>query len=244
MDLDLKGKVAIVTGAGGGGIGTSTCTGLAREGAFVVANDIDRGWADRVAAEVASRGSKSIATCADVTSYKECAAMVDRAVAEFGRVDILVTIPAYMGAGSFAGSSLDNLHRVVDVTFWGTLNAIKAALKPMMAQRRGSIVCMGSDSARMCPPGESMYAASKAAIMTFTTCLAKEIGSYGVRINVVNAALVSTPGSAGLAGGYSHNYPLGRFPDSDEVAETICFLASDRSAMTTGQSLSVNSGRL
>jgi 3-oxoacyl-[acyl-carrier protein] reductase len=244
MDLNLKGKVAIVTGAGGGGIGTSVCYELAREGAFVVANDIDRSWADRVARQVAPEGSKSIATCADVTSYKDCSAMVDKAVAEFGRVDILVTIPAYMGAGSFAHSSLEDMHHVVDVTFWGTLNAIKAALKPMLAQRSGSIVCMGSDSARMCPPGESMYAASKAAIMTFTTSVAKELGSSNVRINVVNAALVSTPGSAGLAGGYSHNYPLGRFPDSDEVAEAILFLASERAAMITGQSLSVNSGRL
>jgi NAD(P)-dependent dehydrogenase (short-subunit alcohol dehydrogenase family) len=238
MDLNLKGKVALVTGAGGGGIGTSVSYELAREGAHVVANDIDRAWADKVAKQVTALGSRSI------TSFKDCAAMVDKTVAEFGRVDILVTIPAYMGAGSFAHSSLDDLHHVVDVTFWGTLNAIKAALKPMLAQRSGSIVCMGSDSARMAPPGESMYAASKSAIMTFATCLAKEVGSSSVRINVVNAALVSTPGSAGLAGGYAHNYPLGRFPESDEVAEAIVFLASERASFITGQSLSVNSGRL
>ncbi len=244
MDLNLKGKVAIVTGAGGGGIGTSVSYELAREGAYVVANDIDRTWADRVAKEVKSLGSKSVATYADVTSFKDCAAMVDKAVAEFGRVDILVTIPAYMGAGSFAHSSLDDLHHVVDVTFWGTLNAIKAALKPMLAQRSGSIVCMGSDSARMMPRGESMYAASKSAIMTFATCLAKEVGSSRVRINVVNAALVSTPGQEGLASHYARHYPLGRFPTSEEVAETIAFLASDRAAMITGQSISVNSGLL
>ena len=244
MDLNLKGKVAIVTGAGGGGIGTSVSYELAREGAHVVANDIDRAWADKVAKQVTALGSRSVATYADVTSFNECTDMVNKTVAEFGRVDILVTIPAYMGAGSFAHSSLDDLHHVVDVTFWGTLNAIKAALKPMLAQRSGSIVCMGSDSARMAPPGESMYAASKSAIMTFTTCLAKEVGSSSVRINVVNAALVSTPGSAGLAGGYAHNYALGRFPESDEVAEAIIFLASDRASFITGQSLSVNGGRL
>jgi 3-oxoacyl-[acyl-carrier protein] reductase len=244
MDLNLKGKVAIVTGAGGGGIGTSVAYGLAGEGATVVANDIDRGWADRVAKQLVSMGSRSIATYADVASFEDCTAMVDKALSEFKRVDILVTIPAYMGAGSFAESSMDNLHHVVDVTFWGTLNAIKAALKPMLAQRSGSIVCMGSDSARMMPRGESMYAASKSAIMTFATCLAKEVGSSCVRINVVNAALVSTPGQEGLASHYARHYPLGRFPDSNEVAETIAFLASDRAAMITGQSLSVNSGLL
>jgi NAD(P)-dependent dehydrogenase (short-subunit alcohol dehydrogenase family) len=244
MDLNLKGKVAIVTGAGGGGIGTSVAYELAGEGATVVANDIDRGWADRVAKQVVSMGSRSIATYADVTSFEDCTAMVDKALSEFKRVDILVTIPAYMGAGSFAQSSMDDLHRVVDVTFWGTLNAIKAALKPMLAQRSGSMGCMGSDSARMMPRGESMYAASKSAIMTFATCLAKEVGSSSVRINVVNAALVSTPGQEGLAGHYARHYPLGRFPDSNEVAEAIAFLASDRAAMITGQSLSVNSGLL
>ncbi len=244
MDLNLKGKVAIVTGAGGGGIGTSVAYDLAGEGATVVANDIDRGWADRVARQVVSMGSRSIATYADVASFKDCTAMVDKALSEFKRVDILVTIPAYMGTGSFADSSMDNLHRVVDVTFWGTLNAIKAALKPMLSQQSGSIVCMGSDSARMMPRGESMYAASKSAIMTFATCLAKEVGSSNVRINVVNAALVSTPGQESLASHYARHYPLGRFPDSNEVAEAIAFLASDRAAMITGQSLSVNSGLL
>jgi len=244
MDLNLKGKVAIVTGAGGGGIGTSVAYELAGEGATVVANDIDRGWADRVAKKVVSMGSRSIATYADVASFEACTAMVDKALSEFKRVDILVTIPAYMGAGSFADSGMDNLHRVVDVTFWGTLNAIKATLKPMLAQRTGSIVCMGSDSARMMPRGESMYAASKSAIMTFATCLAKEVGSSRVRINVVNAALVSTPGQEGLASHYARHYPLGRFPDSNEVAEAIAFLASDRAAMITGQSISVNSGLL
>ena len=244
MDLNLKGKVAIVTGAGGGGIGTSVACKLAAEGAAVVANDIDRGWADRVAQQATSMGARSIATYADVTSFEDCATMVDRAVGEFQRVDILVTIPAYMGAGGFAQTSLNESHRVVDVTFWGTLNAIKAALKPMLAQRGGSIVCMGSDSARMNPRGESMYAASKSAIMTFSTCLAKEVGSSRVRINVVNAALVSTPGQEGLAGHYARYYPLGRFPTSDEVAETIAFLASDRAGMITGQSISVNSGMM
>ena len=244
MDLNLKGKVAIVTGAGGGGIGTSVAYQLAGEGATVVANDIDRGWADRVAKQINGQGGKSIATYADVANFEASTAMVDKTLSEFKRVDVLVTIPAYMGAGGFAESGMDNLHHVVDVTFWGTLNAIKAALKPMMAQRSGSIVCMGSDSARMMPRGESMYAASKSAIMTFATCLAKEVGSSRVRINVVNAALVSTPGQEGLASHYARHYPLGRFPDSNEVAETIAFLASDRAAMITGQSISVNSGLL
>ncbi len=244
MDLNLKGKVAIVTGAGGGGIGTAWRTSWPARGPPLWPTTSTGAGRTRWPSRVNGQGGKSIATYADVASFEACTAMVDKALSEFKRVDILVTIPAYMGSGSFADSSMDNLHRVVDVTFWGTLNAIKAALKPMLAQRSGSIVCMGSDSARMMPRGESMYAASKSAIMTFTTCLAKEVGSSGVRINVVNAALVSTPGQEGLASHYARHYPLGRFPTSEEVAETIAFLASDRAAMITGQSISVNSGLL
>ncbi|MCX5999514.1 MAG: SDR family NAD(P)-dependent oxidoreductase, partial [Chloroflexi bacterium] len=226
MDLNLKGKVAIVTGAGGGGIGTRACLGLAREGVSVVANDIDRSWADRVAKEVRGQGVKAMAAYADVASLAGCTDVVSKALAEFGKIDILVTIPAYMGYQAFSSCSAEELHRIVDVTFWGVVNAVKAVLPAMMKERAGSIVCMGSDSAKMAPPGEVMYASSKAAIMTFASSLAKEIGSYQVRINVVNAALVRTPGQAGMEYSFSSNYPLGRLAESDEVADAIVFLAS------------------
>jgi NAD(P)-dependent dehydrogenase (short-subunit alcohol dehydrogenase family) len=244
MDLNLKDKVAIVTGAGGNGIGTAVCLELAREGAHVVANDIDRSWADRVAKEVTSAGARSIPTYADVTSMGDCADMVDKALAEFGTVDILVTIPALMLYKEFIHCTPDDLHRQVDVTFWGAVNAAKAVLGTMAKKRKGSIVMMGSDSAKMCPATESMYASAKSALMTFASCVSKEIGQYGVRINVVNAALVRTPGSAGLEYGYRANYPLGRLADTQEVAEAILFLASDRASFITGQTLSVNGGRL
>lgn len=245
MEREFEDSVAIVTGAGGGGIGTAVALELARRGALVVANDYNKAEADRVTRRITDAGGKAIATYEDVTSPEACRTMVKKALAEFGRLDTLVTIPAYMLIKSFASCTEDDLRRQVDVTFWGTINAIKAALEPMMKQRGGSIVCMGSDSARMAPAGESMYAASKSAIMTFATCLAKEVGSYRVRINVVNAALVSTPDHGpAMESAYGGNYPLGRFPTTGEVAEDILFLASDRARTITGQSLSVNSGRL
>ncbi len=245
MDLNLKDKVAIVTGAGGNGIGTTVCLELAREGCCVVANDIDRAWADRVKNRVAEQGVKSIATYADVTKLGDCREMTERAVAEFGRVDILVTIPALMIYKEFAHCSPEELRSQVEVTFWGVANSVKAVLAPMMKQRCGSIVCMGSDSARMAPATETMYASAKSAIMTLASSLSKEIGRYGVRINVVNAALVRTPSyGPGIEEAYRSNYPLGRLADAKEVADAILFLASDRASFITGQSLSVNGGRL
>jgi NAD(P)-dependent dehydrogenase (short-subunit alcohol dehydrogenase family) len=245
MDLNLKDKVAIVTGAGGNGIGTAVCLELANEGCCVVANDIDRAWADRVKNQVAKQGVKSIATYADVTRIGDCREMTEKAVAEFGRVDILVTIPALMIYKEFAHCSPEELHSQIDVTFWGVANSVKAVLAPMMKQRSGCIVCMGSDSARMAPATESMYASAKSAIMTLASSLSKEIGRYGLRINVVNAALVRTPSyGPGIEEAYRGNYPLGRLADAREVADAILFLASDRASFVTGQSLSVNGGRL
>ena len=245
MDLNLKDKVALVTGAGGNGIGTAVCTELAREGASVVANDIDRSQAERAATQLRAAGIRSIPTHADVTVIGQCSEMVDRALAEFGRIDILVTIPALMIYKDFAHCTPKELHQQTDVTFWGTVNAVKAGLDAMVRQRSGSIVCMGSDSAKMAPAMETMYASSKSAIMTFASSLSKEIGPYGVRINVVNAALVRSPGvGAGMEEAFRGNYPLGRLAEAREVARAIVFLASDGASFITGQTLSVNGGRL
>lgn len=244
MDLDLKDKVAIVTGAGGNGIGTNVCLELAREGAHVVTNDIDRSWADKVAKQVSALGVRSMPTYADVTKISDCVDMVNKAFTEFGKVDILVTIPAYMLHKDFAHSTPEELQKQVDVTFWGVVNAAKAVLGTMMKQRNGSIVCMGSDSGKVGPSGETMYASAKAAIMTFASSLSKEVGPYGVRVNVVNAALVRSPSyGAGTEEAFRANYPLGRLAETQEVAEAILFLASDRASFISGQTLSVNGGR-
>jgi len=245
MDLNLKDKVAIVTGAGGNGIGTTVCLELAREGVHVVTNDIDRSWADKVAKQVSALGVRSMPTYADVTKISDCVEMVNKAFTEFGKVDILVTIPAYMMNKDFAHSTPEELQKQVDVTFWGVVNAAKAVLGTMIKHRSGSIVCMGSDSGKMAPAGEVMYASAKSAIMTFASSLSKEIGPYGVRINVVNAALVRSPSyGAGTEEAFRANYPLGRLAETQEVAEAILFLASDRASFITGQTLSVNGGRL
>lgn len=251
MDLGLKGKVAVVTGAGGGAMGTGVCHELAREGAVVVANDIDPSWADRVALEVTELGAKSIATYADVTKFAECQAMVDRAVAAFGRVDILITVPAYVFIKPFHECDMEGLHRMVEVTFWGAINAIKAAVAVMIRQRSGSIVCLGSDAGKTGGQGEIIYGAAKGALMTFAKGLTGEAGPHGVRINVVNAALTRTPGM--MASGFLtpeseaqlvKDYPLGRLGRPQDLVDAIVFLASDRAGFITGQTLSVSGGRV
>ncbi len=249
MDLKLKGKVALVTGAGGNAMGTGVCLELAREGATVVANDIDRSWADRVSAEARDIGAKSIPTYADVTKLDDCRVMVDSALEEFGRLDILITIPAWVVRKNFIECSPDEWQRMMDVTFWGVVNSVRAVLGTMIKQKYGSIICLGSDAGRVGGNGEVIYGAAKAAIMNFAMGLSKEIGPHGVRINVVNAGVTEVP--LLVESGWltpereqrlAKQYPLGRLGLPQDLVDAMVFLASDRASFITGQTLSVSGG--
>ncbi|MBL7119307.1 MAG: SDR family oxidoreductase [Dehalococcoidia bacterium] len=248
MDLRLKDKVAIVTGAGGGAMGTGVCLELAREGACVVANDIDHAWADKVADQVRAVGARSISTYADVTRLEDCKEMVEKAVAEFGRVDILVTVPAYLSMKKFVDGTLQEWHKTVDLTLWGVVYVVRAVLEPMIEQKGGSIVCLGSDAGKVGERLHVMYGVAKAAVMNFAKGLAKEVGRYGIRINVVNAGVTKTP--AVVASGWLEQkeesvvqaYPLGRLGEPQDLVDTVVFLASDRASFITGQSVSVSGG--
>ncbi len=249
MDLGLQDKVAIVTGAGGNAMGTGVCLDLAREGAHVVANDIDPSRADAVSDMVKDLGIDSLSTYADVTSLSGCHNMVEKAMAKFGRIDILVTIPAWVIRKRFVDCSSEELHRMVDVTFWGVVNSVRAALEPMMQSHSGSIVCLGSDAGRVGGEGEVIYGAAKAAIMNFAKGLSKEIGPFGVRINVVNAGLTKVPvmvESGWLTPEKEHRlakeYPMGRLGIPQDLADAILFLSSERASFITGQTLSVSGG--
>ncbi len=249
MDLNLKDKVAIVTGAGGGAMGTGVCLDLARAGACVVTNDIDKSWADKVAEEVTGLGAKAVPTYADVTKLADCQEMVQKALEVFGRVDILVTIPAYAILKLFVDNTEEEWHKTVDVTFWGVVNPVRAVLDSMMERKSGSIVCLGSDAGKVGERKEVMYGASKAAVMHLAKGLCKEIGPYGIRINVVNAALTKVPQM--IESGWltpekeermAQLYPMRRWGKPQDLVDAILFLASDRASHVTGQTLSVSGG--
>lgn len=248
MDLKLKHKVAIVTGAGGEGFGTGVCLEMAREGACVVANDIDKSQADRVAEQVRAMGARCISTHADVTRFEDCKEMVRVALAEFGKVDILVTVPAYTVLKKFVDKPMEECHKEVDVTFWGMVYAVRAVLDPMLQQKAGSIVCIGSDAGKVGERLQSMYGAAKAAMMNFAKCVAKEHGRDGIRINVVSSGLAKT--GIQLRSGWlaqreealKKAYPLGRLGETQDVVDAIMYLASDRASFITGQTLSVSGG--
>lgn len=249
MDLKLKNKIAVVTGAGGGAMGTGVCLELAREGANVVTNDLDRAWAENVAGQVRALGAMALPTYADLTKLSDCMTMVEAALAEFGRVDILITIPAYVKRGKFVDSPESEWHKTFNVTYWGVINSVRAALGPMLKQKSGSIVCLGSDAGRAGGEGELIYGTAKAAIMNFAMGLSKEIGPEGVRINVVNAGVTKIP--IMVESGWltpekeerlSKLYPMRRLGLPQDLVDAMVFLASDRASFITGQTLSVSGG--
>jgi 3-oxoacyl-[acyl-carrier protein] reductase len=269
MDLGLKDKVAIVTGAGRG-IGRAIVLTLAEEGAKVAVNDIFRERAEAVAAEVKTKGGQAIAAVADVTDEAQVMDMVARVVKEWGAVHILVNnagIPARGAeemAGGFGGPYFTQQDRaawdrVMDIITYGVLNCSRAVLENMSNQGWGRIVNIISDAGRVGEPRLVTYSMAKAGVTGFTKALAKEVGRYRITVNCVSPGTTETEATAALfesarqseegrarLDAIGRQYPLyrglERLGQPQDIANAVAFLASDRAEWITGQVLSVNGG--
>jgi NAD(P)-dependent dehydrogenase (short-subunit alcohol dehydrogenase family) len=180
--MSLEGRVAIVTGAGGG-LGREHALFLARSGARVVVNDLAQDMADRVAAEITAAGGASIAIGASVTDEQAVASMVRRTIGEWGRVDILVNNAGILRDKSFSKMSLDDFRLVVDVHLMGSVICTKAVWEAMREQRYGRIVMTTSSSGLYGNFGQSNYGAAKMALVGLMQVLAIEGEKYGIRVN-------------------------------------------------------------
>ncbi len=204
MDLNLKGKVAIITGAGQG-VGEGIAKTLAKEGARVVVNDFFQDRADKVAKEIVTAGGEAVAIQADVTDFDSVARMVKAASDKFGRVDILVNnagVPAPLPEGD-SPNSLDNTFdkvdrsmwkRYVDVNIYGVMNCTRAVLDGMIGQKYGKIINIISDAGRIGEPRQAAYSASKAGVAGFSKALAKEMGKHCINVNCLSLGAVPHPG--------------------------------------------------
>jgi 3-oxoacyl-[acyl-carrier protein] reductase len=204
MDLGLKGKVAIVTGAGQG-VGEGIATTLAKEGARVVVNDFFQERADRVAKDIVAAGGEAVALQADVSDFDSVTIMVKAAVDKFGRVDILVNnagVPA-PGPEGDSPSSMDNSFdkvdrslwkRYVDVNIYGVMNCTRAVLDGMISQKYGKIINIISDAGRIGEPRQAAYSASKAGVAGFSKALSKEMGKHCINVNCLSLGAVPHPG--------------------------------------------------
>ena len=233
----LEGRTALVTG-GSRGIGQAIAAELANAGAQVVIGYRSGAEeAEKVAGEISGR-----AVQADVSDPDEAKRLVDEA----GDVEILVNNAGVTRDGLLARMSDEDWDVVIDTNLRGTFNTCRAVTRGMMKRRTGAIVNVSSIVGVHGNPGQTNYSASKAGIIGFTKSLARELGSRGVRANVVAPGYISTRltnelpdelKSAMLA-----NTPLGRFGDPEDVAGAVRFLCSDAAAFVTGEVLLVDGG--
>lgn len=249
--MELKGKTAIVTGAGRG-IGAGIALALACERANVVVSDRDVEGAKGVVKNIVSSGGKAIPFKADVTNKAEVQAMVEETAKKFGTVDILVN-----NAGIEAPPALvqdlseEQWDRVLGVNLKGVFLCIQAVVPTMLKQQKGKIINIGSiASLRMTFFGSVDYTASKHAVSGVTQHLAWELADSHINVNTVCPGGVLTPlMESGTtpeirATLTERLIPLGRMCSPDDIAQAVVFLASERSDLITGQMLAVDGGLL
>lgn len=240
----LEDRVAVVTGASRG-IGREAARRLAAAGAAVVA--AARGdHAAGVAEEIRATGGRSVAVSADVTDPRRIDAMVRTALDEYGRVDVLVNNAGIVRDQLALRMSPADWDAVVATNLTAAFNCARAVLRPMLRQRGGRIINVGSVVGRMGNAGQANYAASKAGLEGFSRALAREVASRGITVNVVAPGMIDTDMTAGLdesaRAAMLAQIPMGRLGTTRDVAGAICFLASDEAAYVTGHVLAVNGG--
>jgi glucose 1-dehydrogenase len=248
MSTDLRGKVAVVTGASLG-IGRATALALGRAGASVVVNY--RSNADKaveVVREIEESGSRAIALQGDVADQSAVEALVTRAAEEFGRLDIAVSNAAYSDRELFYEADMAGFRRTVDVTMWGAFYLMRAASQQMIRQGGGgAIVLVSSPHAFIPAPRAMAYNMSKAAIEHAARTAAIEVAEFKIRINVIQPGWTDTPGELKFASRETletagAKIPLGRLGNPEEMAEAILFLADPRHSYLTGAALLVDGG--
>ena len=249
--MDLSGRTALVTGAGGG-IGRAIALALARAGAQVAVLDIARERAEAVRAEVEALGVKALALPADLTRRAEVEQAVATAVGQFGQLDLLVNNAGWDRMQLFLDSDEETWERIIALNFRAVLYTCKAALPPMVARGRGKVVNIASDAGRVGSSGEAVYAGTKGAVIAFSKTLAREVARAGVTVNVVCPGHTETPLLAGMRGESPRNakvleavtraIPLGRVAVPDDIAGAVVFFASPAADYITGQTLSVSGG--
>jgi 3-oxoacyl-[acyl-carrier protein] reductase len=246
----LENKVALVTGASKG-IGAGIAKGLAAAGAAVVVNyATDRSGAESVVGEITKAGGRAVAVPGDVSKSVDVAHILAEVYRVFGTLDVVVNNAGVYAAMPLEGVTEAEFHREFDTNVLGPLLVIRESLKHF-GPRGGSVVNIGSAASRMCPPGYSIYAATKSALDAITGVLAKELAPRKIRVNSVNPGATLSEGTqaAGLYGAGSEvekqliaMTPVGRIGTPADIAKVVVFLASDDSSWLTGEIILASGG--
>ncbi len=238
----LAGKVAVVTGASKG-IGAAIAKALAAEGAKVVVNYASsKAGADAVVEAITAAGGKAVAVQGDVSKAEQAQGLIDAAVREFGRLDVLVNNSGVYEFGAIEEITEEHYHRQFNVNVLGLLLTTKAAVKHI--GEGGSVINISSVVTSLTPPASAVYSGTKGAVDAITGVLAKELGPRKIRVNAILPGIVETEGThtAGVMGSdFEHNAvaqtPLGRIGQPKDIGTIATFLASDDAGWLTGERL-------
>ncbi len=242
--MRLEGRVALVTGAGGG-IGAATARRFAREGATVVVNDVDLELARALVTELQKEGARALSIAADVTARTDVEAMVDHVVGEFGRLDVLVNNAGVNRDAMSHKMTEEQWDQVLAVNLKGTFLCAQAVLAGMRERGWGRVINTSS-VASLGNIGQANYAASKAGVIGLTRTLALEYAKNGITVNCVAPGPVMTRMLASVPEAIREKIvakvPVGRIARPEEIAGVHAFLASEDAAFITGQVLFVDGG--
>jgi 3-oxoacyl-[acyl-carrier protein] reductase len=244
--MDLKGKIALVTG-GAQGIGRAIAKELAMAGADLALADINLARVEETAAALAQEtGRQVIGVKMDVSNITDAEEGVKKTIDKYNRLDILVNNAGVTRDGLIMRMSDADWDLVIAINLKGTFNCIKAVTRGMLKQKSGRIVNIASVAGLMGNAGQANYSASKAGVIGLTKTTAKELASRGITVNAVAPGFIKTAMTDALSDEAKQNLqrliPLGRLGEAEDVAKAVLFLASDEAAYITGQVLTVDGG--
>lgn len=246
MQISLKDRIAVVTG-GSRGIGRAIAQTLAAAGATVIVNyQRNAEAANETVAAITAADGTAVSIQADVSVSADVERLFKTVIDQYGKVDILVNNAGITRDTLLLRMKEDDFDAVIDTNLRGVYLCTKAALRPMTRARSGRIISITSVVGLIGNAGQSNYAAAKAGIIGFTRAVAREMASRGITVNAVAPGYIETELTAGLGeqvrAAILETIPLGRLGTPQDVANLVCFLASDAAAYITGQTLTVDGG--
>ena len=251
MDKEFSGKVAIVTGATSG-IGRATSLRFAGAGAAVAAVGRNNDALAEISEAIKGLGGDSLTIQADLSADGAAAEIVSKTVGRFGRINVLVNAAGHIASGTIETTTLDAWDKMIDINLRSVFRLMQQAT-PHLINTKGCVVNVSSVTGLRSFPGVLAYCVSKAGLDQLTRCAALELAAQGVRVNAVNPGVVVTEihkrggmDEGQYAAFLEHSkgtHPLGRVGQTDEIAELVFFLASDRATWITGGTYSIDGGR-